>query len=296
MSRQVWKIESKMVKGNAAPEWKGAWGNMSDEWQNRPGVASQLGGKPRDGSFWMEWADFTKGFNKVHICRLPVVTHTERRVAGEWAKGSAGGCLSKWPGTRWRDNPEYTLSCSQKCKVMLSVAQPDAQLDAVLESDTYLHAVGLYILYGDAAGAPPRRKLSYRQDEIVEASRLAKTRQVCREVEIDPQMSYVVIPCSLDANVMLPYTLTATSDFPISFTPTPSSADLACASASGAWSKKFDTSGGAMEQSTWAANPQFSFTLGSRSPFVGVLSLDLNAKQEAELKARSAEGAQQAVA
>ena len=38
--------------------------------QNQPGLATALGGKPRDGSFWMTFGDFISGFNKVNVCRL----------------------------------------------------------------------------------------------------------------------------------------------------------------------------------------------------------------------------------
>jgi len=40
--------------GRVAPiaEWEGAWGNAAVEWQNQPGQASALGGRPKDGSFW----------------------------------------------------------------------------------------------------------------------------------------------------------------------------------------------------------------------------------------------------
>ena len=111
-------------KGPAAPEWSGPWAAASGEWAASPNVAAQLGGKPpADGSFWMPFDSLVRTFNKVHICRLPVVTHTERRVAGEWAKATAGGMLSSWPGSQWRTNPQYRITVGQKTTALLSLSQ-----------------------------------------------------------------------------------------------------------------------------------------------------------------------------
>ena len=111
-------------KGPAAPEWSGPWAAASGEWAASPNVAAQLGGKPpADGSFWMPFDSLVRTFNKVHVCRLPVVTHTERRVAGEWAKATAGGMLSSWPGSQWRTNPQYRITVGQKTTALLSLSQ-----------------------------------------------------------------------------------------------------------------------------------------------------------------------------
>jgi hypothetical protein len=67
---------SRLPDGQAAPEWRGAWGNTSAEWNNQPGNADQLGGKPRDGAFWMPYADFHAAFNKVRPAARPL--HTRR--------------------------------------------------------------------------------------------------------------------------------------------------------------------------------------------------------------------------
>ena len=76
---------AKMPDGKAAPEWCGAWGNAAADWQDNPGVAAQLGNRPRDGSFWMDVQDFYRGFNKVHVCRLaPEPAWDVQRVPGEW--------------------------------------------------------------------------------------------------------------------------------------------------------------------------------------------------------------------
>ena len=45
--RNPWRLYNEATR---APEWKGAWGVGSSEWQNQPGLATALGGKPREVS------------------------------------------------------------------------------------------------------------------------------------------------------------------------------------------------------------------------------------------------------
>ena len=82
-----------------AKEWEGPWGSSragAAEWSAHPGVASELGGKPRDSStFWMSFEDFVSGFNKVHICRLveqPVAAACSPRAR----RVDSGDC--RWQG------------------------------------------------------------------------------------------------------------------------------------------------------------------------------------------------------
>ena len=51
--RNAWRQIGEHHSSGRAREWDGRWGNNSAEWQNLPAVAAELGGKPRDGSFWM---------------------------------------------------------------------------------------------------------------------------------------------------------------------------------------------------------------------------------------------------
>ena len=63
-------------EGNKAAVWEGAWGQTlpgGAEWNNLPGVAKELGGKPREAeaAFWMTFEDFVSGFNKVWLSQCP---------------------------------------------------------------------------------------------------------------------------------------------------------------------------------------------------------------------------------
>ena len=44
--RRVRNPYAKMADGKAAPQWRGAWGAGTAEWQQNPAVAQALGGQP----------------------------------------------------------------------------------------------------------------------------------------------------------------------------------------------------------------------------------------------------------
>ena len=281
-------VYAKMADGKPAPVWRGAWGVGAADWQNQPGIASGLGGQPRDGSFWMAWADFVQGFNKVHVCRLPTAEagwHTQR-IDGEWANASAGGEITSWPGSRWRVNPQYVLRASQPCTVLVSLAQPDAQLDKNEASDQYPHAIGFYALQAaHQPGAPLRRELVVRENSLVAQSRFACTRQVSRELELQPGVTYTLLPCTKDEYVTTTFSLCVASTAPVTLEEVPPQGWHEV-SLRGAWAAAQRTAGGCPNNpDTWTQNPQFLLQVSAPVALVGVLSLELSAAQAQQLYA-----------
>ena len=286
---------AKMPDGKAAPEWRGAWGNAAADWQDNPGVATQLGGRPRDGSFWMEFNDFYRGFNKVHVCRLaPAPAWQVQRVAGEWTADTAGGDLNSFPGSRWRTNPQYRLRVSQDTSAVIAVSQPDAQLDKNEASDSYPHEVGFYVFHEAAAeggAAPPRRKLVVQEVELAASPRLACTRQTCQEMYLQAGVEYTVMPCTKDAYVTMAYTLTVATAAGagatlLELSPEPS------LSLRGAWSDRSSpsTAGGCPNNpDTWTLNPQFLLTVSAPTTLTGVLCLELDAARAATMRDEQAQ-------
>jgi len=277
-------------------EWEGAWGNSSMEWQNMPGPASALGGRPKDGSFWMTFDDFIAGFTKVYVCRV-IDDSQKAQLPGEWVATTAGGCVSTWPGTRWRSNPQYRLTVPAKTSALIALAQPDAELDGNLEDDSYPHAIGVYLL---KAGEGARRKRHLKDDELLGLSRLAKSRQVCFEVELEPGVEYTLLPCTLEPSVMMSYYLTVCSPVGCSLTPLPTSGDWQERTIAGKWSVAEGTAGGCPNNpASWSQNPQCEVSVNGPATVVGVLSLALPPHESARLQeaqARLAAEAQEAAA
>jgi len=288
---------AKMPDGKAAPEWRGAWGNAADDWQDNPGVAAQLGGRPRDGSFWMELNDFYRGFNKVHVCRLaPAPAWQVQRVAGEWTAETAGGDLNSLPGSRWRTNPQYRLRVGQDTHAVIAVAQPDAQLDKNEASDSYPHEVGFYVFREAAAeggAAPPRRKLvvGVQEGELAASPRLACTRQTCQEMYLQAGVEYTVMPCTKDAYVTMAYTLTVATAAGAGTTLLELPAEPSL-SLRGAWSDRSSppTAGGCPNNpDTWTLNPQFLLTVSAPMTLTAVLGLELDAARAAAVSDEQAQ-------
>ena len=287
---------AKMPDGKAAPEWRGAWGNAAADWQDNPGVAAQLGGRPpRDGSFWMDFNDFYRGFNKVHVCRLaPAPAWQVQRVVGEWTADTAGGDLNSWPGSRWRTNPQYRLRVSQDTNAVIAVSQPDAQLDKNEASDSYPHEVGFYVFHEAAAeggAAPPRRKLVVGEEHLAANPRLACTRQTCQEMVLQAGVEYTVMPCTKDAYVTMAYTLTVATAAGAGATLLELSAEPSL-SLRGAWSDRTtpSTAGGCPNNpDTWTLNPQFLLTVSAPMTLTGVLCLELDAARAAAMRDEQAQ-------
>ena len=273
------------VGESEAPVWKGDWGPNSASWQNVPDVAQALGGRPRDTSFfWMSWPDFLSGFNKAYVCYLThAPSNTVLSVEGEWADKTAGGRLSAAPGAKWRSNPQYRLTVSQKCTVLISLSQQDAQTDANDAADSYPHAIGFHLIGRTNREANlargDYRTLSY-SDGPLRSSRYANSRQVCRALELEPSgpdMCYNLMPATWDPNVYMPFTLSIASSAPVTLEPIATDKDYLVASATGSWAVASKTAGGCPNfADTWTQNPQIRLTTTTGGSIgVGVLSIQL---------------------
>ena len=53
-----------------AQEWNGKWSDKSSAWNSRLRQMLAFSGASDDGTFWIEYADFVKHYNKVYMCRM----------------------------------------------------------------------------------------------------------------------------------------------------------------------------------------------------------------------------------
>ena len=102
-------------------EWKGAWGDGSDSWNERAkkavyermkkkrGQAFQNVEKVKeDGIFWMSFNDFFMHYRTLYLCRFFDDTYKEIYIESEFsvANNMAGGCMNN---ESVGDNPQYLV-------------------------------------------------------------------------------------------------------------------------------------------------------------------------------------------
>ena len=142
-------------------EWRGDWadsGTGASKWEDHPEVENVLQTDPKaefgrdknDGTFWMVWEDFVTHYNKIYICRIfPPDKFQQYCIQAEWKGKEAAGShqlildredeegvethKGKWI-TRldgdcyWFNNPQYRITCKEKCEIFVSLMQEDRLL------------------------------------------------------------------------------------------------------------------------------------------------------------------------
>ena len=218
------KLEER--QGPAAPEVEQAVGGGE---RRVGGVAERRGAARRQAARRRLVLDAVRqpGARVQQGARLPppVVTHTERRVAGEWAKATAGGMLSDWPGSGGAPTLSTGSPSARRRRRSLARAGGDsaqfwrnsAQFCAIIPNTPLLSSsrsrspARRWTPRGEgrvptcdrllrprrrrATAAPEEAVAPGREGELAAASQLACTRQVCREVGLLPNVSYYVLPC-----------------------------------------------------------------------------------------------------
>ena len=73
-------------------EWQGDWADNSPLWTRRLKAKVSYKNK-EDGTFWMNYQDFTLNFNEVYVCRFfhPSTWPSQGSVQGVWRKGETAG-------------------------------------------------------------------------------------------------------------------------------------------------------------------------------------------------------------
>ena len=101
-------------------------------------------------------------------------------------------------------------------------------------------------------------------------------------------IEYTVMPCTKDAHVTLPFTLTLYTSSPATLDEIPPEPELGLR---GAWSERASppTAGGCPNNpDTWTNNPQFALTVSQPTVLTGVLGLELEAARSAALREEQA--------
>ena len=142
-----------------ALEWNGKWADGSSAWSSRLRQMLHYSRDENDGTFWMEYNDFCRHFNKVYMCRMLDDLWTRFTVKSRWMDETAGGCTNF---ISWRNNNQWLLHIHRPAtKLLIKLTQPDARKSSG-HGRHYSNAIGFYILKGNTpseSGDQFRRKL-----------------------------------------------------------------------------------------------------------------------------------------
>ena len=126
-----------------ATEWKGKFSDGdAKSWTKRLRAKLEFV-KADDGSFWMTFADFSRHFSGIHVCRvLDGATWASARALGAWKGPTAAGARDEFA------NPQFAL---------IVAGQPVDLVVTLVQDDTRGHS-------GDAAEDRPIHLAIYAGD------------------------------------------------------------------------------------------------------------------------------------
>jgi hypothetical protein len=194
--RKLLRLRIPLNPDGTAREWNGAWSDKSGQWSTRMMQMLHYSRDDSDGTFWMEYKDLCKHFNKVYMCRMLDDLWTRFAVKSRWMDETAGGCTNF---ISWRNNNQWLLRVDRpNTKFVIKLTQPDAR-KSMGNGRHYSNAIGFYILKGNApnqANDQLRRRLILKDGDEEDGGDFVFTkgprysRQVCAEHLATPPCSH----------------------------------------------------------------------------------------------------------
>jgi hypothetical protein len=178
-------------------EWKGRWSDGAVEWT--PEILKKLNYQfGDDGTFWMNWEDFAKEFNRVYIVRLyDELGWQSAAIDSEWKGITAGGCVN-FP--TWKNNPQFALTLSSASNVMISLTQRDTRMEGILE---FSIAMGMLVL---KASDVSQKSAQIKPKDIVGQSSFAPAREASLELGLDAG-TYLISATTYQPNQATTFTI-----------------------------------------------------------------------------------------
>jgi len=214
------RLRIPLNEDGSAKEWNGKWSDNSGAWSTRMMQMLRFSRDSADGTFWMEYNDLCRHFNKVYMCRMLDDLWTRFAVKSRWMDVTAGGCTNY---ISWRNNNQWLLTISRpNTKLIIKLTQPDAR-KSMGNGRHYSNAIGFYILKGNErndAGDHKRRKLIARDGDeedggdFVFEKEPRYTRQVTAEYTFEEASTtpYVLVPYMFEPGREALFKLTLLSD------------------------------------------------------------------------------------
>jgi len=178
---------------------------------------------------------------------------TQVSIFGSWKGETAGGCMNH---TTWRANPQLFLNVpSEGTKTTFTfVQEPNA--------DGKLSQIGFYILHGSVSHGRRVVWLDHGDEDILTKPKFTSSKQLKIEMTLPATPSkepYIIIPCTYNPGAEHEWTLTMTTDSPVTLSPVPPAGHWKIATVNGAWTE--ETAGGCRNHSTFTSNPQYLLTV-----------------------------------
>ncbi|XP_066277386.1 calpain-9-like isoform X3 [Branchiostoma lanceolatum] len=195
-------------------EWKGPWGDQSDEWSAvDEGTKEELGIVNRDdGEFWMSYEDFLTYWKNIEICNLtPEAMGDEdeeklkwnvNNMVGRWIKNeSAGGCAN-FRQSSFAANPQFKVNLTDAddgddlASCLVSLMQKDRRKQKHLGKTNLF--LGFYMYEANGRSKLKRRDVM-TEAPVASSGSYINYRERSSHFQVAPG-EYIVLPSTFNPN------------------------------------------------------------------------------------------------
>ncbi|CAL8276682.1 unnamed protein product [Arctogadus glacialis] len=197
-------------------EWTGEWSDRSDLWNQVSSEDKKKCVKSEDGEFWMELEDFCHHFNYMSICcenpnfidgdlscQWKCMSYNGSWIAGRTSGGSIGN-------STYVNNPQFRIKVKApegdnkgKNNLLVSLMRkPQGNRKQAIQD-----YMGYSVFKVTDQANAGQLDYDYLRRNSVSQSPFSKDREVMQLIKVDPG-EYVVIPCTMYANVSDEFLLT----------------------------------------------------------------------------------------
>eukprot|EP01104_Vermistella_antarctica_P017297 TRINITY_DN6101_c0_g1_i1.p1 TRINITY_DN6101_c0_g1~~TRINITY_DN6101_c0_g1_i1.p1 ORF type:complete len:869 (+),score=173.02 TRINITY_DN6101_c0_g1_i1:217-2823(+) len=162
------------------------------------------------------------------------------KVQGLWKGRSAGGCMNH---STWRYNQQLFVTST-------SPAPKTVRIKLLQDTE---HHVGFYVARSDGSG---RRQLGITRNNVIGMVTFENSESVGLEIELEPNVAYVVIPCTFEPGQEGSFSMAFSSpDGNLKIAGLSPETEWKFCAGQGEW--EGETAGGCRNHKSWVCNPQF---------------------------------------
>ncbi|XP_035672560.1 calpain-9-like isoform X3 [Branchiostoma floridae] len=197
-------------------EWKGPWGDQSDEWNGvDEGTKEELGIVQRDdGEFWMSFEDFLTYWKNIEICNLTPDSMGDddddklrwnvNNMNGRWIKNeSAGGCAN-FRQSSFAANPQFKVNLTDAddgddddmASCLVSLLQKDRRKQKHLGKTNLF--LGFY-MYEAKGRSKLKRRDVMTEAPVASSGSYINYRERSEHFKVTPG-EYIVLPTTFNPN------------------------------------------------------------------------------------------------